>query len=170
MSDARVVVVSKAEPNHADHKVPSVLIDIGRPMPAFDRETYQADARAFHLREAELVHGALIAALPGGTLSNLFALMAADRVSVYRVLDPAADLMAEPAEGTCKSCPNRDPNIRAEPLPTDDEIPDAEIIGFEEQCATFERRVNSAIAVLADDDLNVWRRHAIALEYLRSAL
>jgi len=90
--DYRVVVVSKAEPNHADHKVPGACIDITEPMPAFDAATYVADGAAFHQRQAELIHRALTGSLPGGTLSNLFALMAMDRVSIFRVLDPAADV------------------------------------------------------------------------------
>jgi hypothetical protein len=60
-------------------------------------------------------------------------------------------------------------NVAAERWPAD-EVVDAEIVGFEAQCATYERRVKAAIAVLEDDDLNLFRRHAIALEYLRSAL
>jgi hypothetical protein len=80
-----VVTVCKAEPIHAGDEVQGRCIDITESMPTFSRDSYIGEARAFHLRQAELIHGALIASLPGGTLGNLFALMAAERATVHRV-------------------------------------------------------------------------------------
>jgi hypothetical protein len=139
VADGQCVTVCRAD------TAPGQCIDITEPMPVFAPDTYVADARAFHRRQAELIHGALIAALPGGTLDHLFAVMAGDRASMLRVPRPV---------------PSVDP----------DDVVDADVIGFAGQCATYERRVASAISVLEDDDLNMFRRHAIALEYLRSAL
>lgn len=96
MSADQVVTVCKAEPVHQGDVVLGRCIDITEPAPDFRGATLVADAAAFWQAQAALIHEALTSALPGGTLSNLFALMAADRASMYRVLDPAADRLAKP--------------------------------------------------------------------------
>lgn len=97
MAKDQVVTVTKAVPIRTGDEVPSRTIAITEPGTDFTGDNVVAEATAFFQQQAATIHEALTGALPGGTLSNLFALMAADRASIFRVLDPAADRPAKPA-------------------------------------------------------------------------
>lgn len=92
--DYRVVVVCKADPIHRGNTVPSACIDITEPMPEFAHGTVLIAPVAFFRQQAEAVHKAL-GSLPGGTLDQLFAVMAAERASILRVPRPV-----QPEEAT----------------------------------------------------------------------
>ncbi|HST80931.1 MAG TPA: hypothetical protein VLL08_04210 [Kineosporiaceae bacterium] len=93
MADGQCVTVCRAD------EAPGRCIDITEPIPTFGTD-YRSKAGAFYRSEAERIHGALIASLPGGTLDQLFAVMAADRASLLRVPRPAgpAGPCADPIE------------------------------------------------------------------------
>lgn len=127
----QVVTVAKAVPHYNGHEVPSRTIAITVPGTELHGEDVLARATTFFQDQAGLVHEALTASLPGGTLSNLFALMAADRASIFRVLDPAARI--------------HEPAPAAERPKADDDVVDAEIDYSEEYTELAEMR----LAVLA---------------------
>lgn len=137
-----VVTVCKAEPSR-DRVVPDRTIAITGQMPKFDNDNYVAEARAFHGRQAELIHGVLIAALPAGTLDHLFAVMAADRASILRV-----------------------PRRPAEPEPIDDVI-DVGVVGFEAQLRTAIAHQWAAIRALDNASDSPGERIAAARALLR---
>ncbi|HET8661103.1 MAG TPA: hypothetical protein VFM55_19165 [Micromonosporaceae bacterium] len=76
------VVISKAEPTHSQGQVTDVVIEITGSQP--EHPDLKQAAEFFH-DEAQVIHKALSAALPGGTLDALFAVMAADKASRFRV-------------------------------------------------------------------------------------
>lgn len=79
---SRFVIVSKAEPTHGQDQVAEVVIQISGTQP--EHPDLKQAAEFFH-DEAQVIHKALSAALPGGTLDALFAVMAADKASRFRV-------------------------------------------------------------------------------------
>lgn len=90
MPDRRVTTVHKAEPVLRDGEVEARTLDITEPLPDLMKMSL-SEVRVFYNAQAAAVHGALIAALPGGTLDSLFAVMAADRASLWRVPRPAPE-------------------------------------------------------------------------------
>lgn len=85
MSADQVVTVARAQRTVQDEPVPARTIAITAEVPEWPSSGYVRAAKVFHRGEAERIHGALMASLPGGTIDALFALMAADRASVLRV-------------------------------------------------------------------------------------
>ena len=147
MSRDQAIIVSKAAPIHAGDEVEGRIIAIVDPGTDFTGPNVVAEATAFFRQQAELIHEALTASLPGGTLSNLFALMAADRASIFRVLDPAAHI--------------------AEPAPADDDVVDAHVVGFEDQLRTAIAHQWAAIRALENRSASPGERIAAARELLR---
>lgn len=87
---ARTVKVARAEPT-GDRMLFDWTIQISEPIPPFkDESTYFEQSRAFHYEQAARLHYALLSGLPGGTLDQLFALMATERASVLRVPAPSS--------------------------------------------------------------------------------
>lgn len=76
------IVAAKAEPIHRQEQVTDVVIEISGKQPEHPDLN---QAGAYFMGEAEAIYRALTAALPGGTLDALFAVMAADKASRFRV-------------------------------------------------------------------------------------
>jgi len=78
--------VARAEPTHSEKPTPAGRIEITEQVPEFPATAgWEAVCRTYYAGEAARIHDVLSKTLPGGTLDALFALMAADRASLFRV-------------------------------------------------------------------------------------
>jgi hypothetical protein len=88
--DVLAVTVCRADELAPGTALHAATIDMTEPIPGdlYGDRDYLARARVFYRAQAQDVLAALHHALPGGTLDALFALMAEQRASVYRIRVP----------------------------------------------------------------------------------
>lgn len=131
----QTVTVRKASPIHQGDAVDGRIIAITDPLPTFD-DVSVSDIHSFFDEQARMILGALNAALPGGTLDSLFAQAAYDRASILRV-------------------------ARQLPPPADDDVVDAEVIGFEEQVVALEAQRAAVLALHKPNEYGLHCEHCL---------
>jgi hypothetical protein len=95
--------VCRAEPTRTDKPAPAGRIDITGELPDLTSADWETVYRGFYTDEAARILGVLTATLPGGTLDALFAAMAADRASLFRV-PGGPSKPRHPAPGVAQWC------------------------------------------------------------------
>jgi hypothetical protein len=114
--------IARADPTRPDKPVPAGHIDITENTHYHLPEgATLAEHRVFWQSQARQIFDVLNGALPGGTLDALFAVMAADRASLLRVVSPTRDRRPATIEGWCVFVGGPDPDNAALTEVYDDE-------------------------------------------------